>query len=196
MTEPRSASNTAPHNPDDTELAPSFTVRAYKQARDRTPPDRAAIADAILARFLDRYIEPVRAKKRGFTIMAVSCLMIEALESFVQGWESSDGRSKASFCFFFDEFDAFKDFRGHARDFYKHVRCGILHQAESTGGWRIRRDTRLLFDPIARTVNAERFLDALQAVLEKFCRDLKGLPWNDQQWKNVRKKMEALVRNC
>ncbi|HSY47310.1 MAG TPA: hypothetical protein VLC46_00715 [Thermoanaerobaculia bacterium] len=122
--------------------------------------------------------------------------MVEAFESFVQGWESSEGRSKAAFCFFFDEFDQFKDFRGHSQDFYKHVRCGILHQAESTGGWRIRRDNSPLFDPAARTVNAEKFLDSLQGVLIGFCKNLEGLPWGGAEWKNVRTKMEAVVRNC
>ena len=37
-----------------------------------------------------------------------------------------------TFRLFFDAVDSFKAFRG--RDLYKHVRCGILHQAETTGG--------------------------------------------------------------
>jgi hypothetical protein len=185
-----------PHDPEETELAPQFTVRDYKKARDSTPPDRAVIADALYARFNNRYIEPVRAKRRGFTIMAVSCLMIEALESFRQGWESSEGRSKSAFCFFFDQFDEFTVLRGHAQEFYKHIRCGILHQAESTGGWRIRRDSSPLFDAATRTVNAERFLEALETVLKRYCNDLKALPWDSPEWKHARKKMEAIVKNC
>jgi len=79
-------------------------------------------------------------------MMAVSCLMIEALECFLQGWSSSENRSKAAFCLFFDAHDQFKDLRGYGQHFYKNVRCGILHQAETTGGWRIRRDKSCLFD--------------------------------------------------
>ena len=45
---------------------------------------------------------------------------------------------------FFDVESAFAPFRGHVRDFYKGVRCGILHQAETTMGWRIRRDGDLV----------------------------------------------------
>ena len=157
------------HDSEDTDLAPGFTVRDYKKARDSQPPDRNAIAEAIRGRFSDRYIKPVgAAPRRGFTIMAVSCLMIEALESFRQGWETSDRQSKVAFCFFFDAFEQFKDFRGHAQSFYTHVRCGILHQAETTGGWRIRRDSSALFDPTALTVNADRFLDALEQALGSF----------------------------
>jgi len=183
------------HDTDDTELAPRFTVRDYKDALQRQ--DKATIAEAIRRRFTDRYIYPVRtAPKRGFTIMAVSCLMIEALECFRQGYETSFQRSKKAFCLFFDEFEPFKDLRGHVPAFYKHVRCGILHQAETTDGWRIRRDETPLFDATAQTVNANRFLEALEQTLNRFCDDLKTADWDSPQWKNVRKKMDAIVRNC
>lgn len=183
---------------DATELASKFTVRDYERARDSHPPNRAAIADAIHRRFSERYITPARVKKGrpGFTMMAVSCLMIEALESFRQGWDNSEGQSKASFCFFFDSWEPFKDIRGHAQAFYTHIRCGILHQAETTGGWRIRRDNSGLFDAHKRTVNADRFLDGLDQVLKNYCDRLHIAAWDSVEWKNVRKKLKAIVRNC
>lgn len=185
------------HNPADTELAKDFTVRDYEKARDCHPPDRNAIAEAIRRRFTERYVAPARGNSRhGFTMMAVACLMIEALESFRQGWEKSDNRSKSAFCFFFDRSEPFAAFRGHAQLFYTHVRCGILHQAETTGGWRIRRDRSLLFDAAALTVNAESFLNALEEVLSGFCDDLKAVPWDGPEWTRVRKKMDAIVRQC
>jgi hypothetical protein len=185
------------HDPEDTELATGFTVRDYKKARDSHPPNRNAIAEAIRRRFAERYLKPVNTQaKHGFTIMAVSCLMIEALESFRQGWETSDRQSKAAFCFFFDAFEPFKDFRGHAQAFYTNVRCGILHQAETTGGWRIRRDSSPLLDATALTINANQFLKALEQVLASFCDALKTAAWDSPDWKNVRKKMNAIVRNC
>lgn len=185
------------HDPADTELASEFTVRDYEKSRDQKPPDRKAIAEAIRRRFTDRYITPVRGKnKHGFTMMAVSCLMIEALESFRQGWETSEGRSKAAFCFFFDTNEPFKDFRGHAQAFYINVRCGILHQAETTGGWRIRRDSSPLFDSTTLTVNANHFLSGLEQVLADFCDALKTADWNSPEWKRVRNRMNAIVRHC
>lgn len=185
------------HDLANTELASKFTVRDYESARDCHPPDRSAIADAIRRRFTERYIKPAWAKPRhGFTMMAVSCLMIEALESFRQGWETSDHMSKSAFCFFFDASEPFKDFRGHAQTFYRHVRCGILHQAETTGGWRILRDKSPLFNPRVPTVNAEHFLNALEQVLNEFCDSLKAAAWNGSEWKKVRDKMNAIVRNC
>ena len=185
------------HDPAETELASGFKVRDYEKARDRHPPDRDAIAEGVRRRFTERYITPAWAKPRhGFTMMAVSCLMIEALESFRQGWETSDRQSKAAFCFFFDTSEPFKEFRGHAQTFYTHIRCGILHQAETTGGWRIRRDKSPLFNVGARTVNAERFLKALEQVLNGFCDGLKTAAWDSPEWKKVRDKMNAIVRHC
>ena len=186
---------TKTHDPEDTELASKFTVRDYENARDVA--DRNAIAEAIRRRFSERYIWPVSTKSRhGFTMMAVSCLMIEALESFRQGWETSERQIKSAFCFFFDTAEPFKDLRGHAQAFYAHVRCGILHQAETTGGWRIRRDRSPLFDSNRLTVNAERFLQNLQQVMNTFCDGLKVAPWGGPEWRNVRNKMNAIAKRC
>lgn len=185
------------YDPADTELASGFSVRDYERARDSSPPDRAVVADAIQRRFTERYIAPARAKPRhGFMMMAVSCLMIETLESFRQGWDNSDRRGKEAFCAFFDHWDTFKDFRGHAEAFYIGVRCGILHQAETTRGWRIRRGRSVLFDPLNRVVNAERFLSCLNEVLNSFCGDLKTAPWSGYEWRMVQKKMNAIAHNC
>lgn len=183
------------HNSLDTELASSFSCRDYKEICNRQPPGREAIAEAIHRRFSERYIEPISAKPHGFTIMAASCLMIEALETFRQGWESSNRLSKEAFCLFFDASEPFKDFREHAQTFYTHVRCGILHQAETTGGWRIRRDGPLL-DVKNFTINANLFLFALRQELNDYCDMLKAADWEGTEWKNARRKLNAIVENC
>lgn len=183
-------------DPRNTELARGFSVADYEKARDAG--DRTAIAEALRRRFTERYITPVtgdRDRKHGFAIMAVSCLMIEALESFRQGWETSDGRSKAAFCFFFDGADPFKQFRGQGQSFYTHVRCGILHPAETTGGWKLRR-TGPLLAPDGRSINATRFIDTQKRVLDGFCDDLTRAPWHGPEWKKVRDKMNAVCKHC
>ena len=45
-------------------------------------------------RALDLYPD-IKAKKNGFYVMAVSCLLIETLESFWQGWESTEPHKDA-----------------------------------------------------------------------------------------------------
>ena len=190
----------APFNPADTKLAPDFTVADYEKARDATPPNRDEIAEAIRRRFTKWYVEPVESEPtHGFTIMAVSCLMIEAFESFRQGWTRTDkkGRSTKAFCLFFDTSAPFTKLRGHGEEFHSHVRCGILHQAETTGGWRIRRNkTSPLFDAGAPAVNAHRFLEGLKTVVNEFCDGLKTAAWDSVEWKNVKHKMDAMVRHC
>ncbi len=186
---------TGEFDPEDTELAAGFTIRHYKDARKYRKRD--IIADAIQLRFKERYLTPVLGNKRhGFAIMAVSCLMIEALESFSQGWKTTEGKSKEAFRLFFCHAEQFSAFRGYAQEFYKHIRCGILHQAETTKGWRIRRDVSPLFDSENHTINAKKFVAALERYLEGLCDQLRSSPWDDPLWRNVCKKMDAIAHNC
>jgi hypothetical protein len=178
-------------------LASNFKVSEYRRAR--STEDRDAIADAIQRRFLERYIGPITdsSAKHGFTIMAVSCLMIEALECFRQGWIDTKPRGKGAMAsrLFFDTAEPLKDFRGHAQAFYTHVRCGILHQAETTGGWIVSRSGPL-FDPNASRINATIFVERVEDFLRAFCSDLKEKEWKSPDWKHVITKMDAIVKNC
>jgi hypothetical protein len=126
--------------------------------------------------------------------------MIEALESFRRGCldTSKRGQGEHAFCSFFDAHEQFAPFRGHAREFYKGVRCGILHQAETSLGWRIRRDTRELLEQAAgiRTINATKFVRALDNALVSYCEELKAAAWSDEIWVNLRCKMKAVCSNC
>jgi hypothetical protein len=192
---------TTPSNdPRQTELASKFTVSDYEAACKTQ--ERGKIAEALHRRFTERYIDPVTPKRdrqmHGFTMMAVSCLMIESLESFCRGWENSNGKSELAFCHFFDTHRQFDGLRGHSAEFYKNVRCGILHQAETTGGWRItRKSSAPLFspDPLP-TVNATLFLQHLREVLDGFRDGLNAADWNSEDWQYVRTKMRALCHNC
>ncbi len=179
----------------DVELARGFTIRNYHAARDSSPPKQAEIASALRRRFTDRYLDPVFAKPNGFTMMAVACLMIETLESFYRGWPTTVGKSGRAFEQFFERVDAFREFRHHHADFYKHIRCGILHQAEATGGWRVRRDGPL-FDSSVLTINAKRFVEALREELEAYCTSIERLPPTSDEWKCAIKKLNAIVKNC
>ena len=187
-----------PQTTDEVYLSSSITVDNYRSLEAQQ--DREGIANFVYERFVERYIEPLERtpikSKSGFTSMAVCCLMIEALESFRQGWGNSERQSKAAFCFFFDRNDQFRELRGHAQDFYKNVRCGILHQAETTGGWLVRRDQSVLFDPTIRVVDASIFLEALRSSLEDYCIHLRGSDWESEIWILFRKKMAAIINNC
>lgn len=187
---------------EDVLLSSSITIAKYRQLEAKK--DRAAIADFLKERFTERYVRPLRGDrdmKHGFCTMAISCLMIEALESFWQGWSDTRNRSKEAFRSFFQRCleqglqlgkfaqDELSD------DFYYGVRCGILHQAETTREWRIRRKGPL-YDPDTKTINATKFHDELEKALWLYCDTLKQSDWDSTVWQNLRRKMRAVIEHC
>ena len=158
--------------------------------------DKTELANFLKQRFSERYILPFERneKKNGFIMMASACLMIESLESFWNGWIKSPN-SALSFCQFFDRVERFAVFRGHSNSFYVNVRCGIMHQGETTGGWHIRRDLPSLFNPDTLTLDATRFLAALDGYISDYSKALAVAKWNEQIWKNFRRKMKAICAN-
>lgn len=191
--------NPLPKTGRDHQLAKGITVEDYERLKAQR--DCRGIADLIRKRFGERYLNPINNtpldNKSGFCMVAIGCLMIEALECFHQGWATSNKRSKAAFCEFFNREQPFQLLKRHSEAFYEHVRCGILHQAETTGGWRIRRDNDgLLFDEATRTLNANAFLNALSESLESYCTRLAAAGLDDTQWKNATAKLDSICDHC
>ena len=184
---------------EDVRLSNKITIKDYQQFE--SDKNREEIAKFIQERFTERYINPLRGdktKKHGFCTMAICCLMIEALESFWKGWPDTQKKSKKAFQLFFkrclelkSELGKFSD----QADFYEGVRCGILHQAETTNGWRISRKGDL-FDSNTKTINATKFHNELEKVLILYCKELKHEGWDIDIWQNLRKKMDAVINNC
>lgn len=175
-------------------LSRECTVDQYRQMVARQ--DRNAIANFIEKRFTERYLDPIdgdKDKRNGFAIMAVCCLMIEALESFSLGLEDSKGQSKKVFASFFSRWPNFEKFKPVSTEFYRHVRSGILHQAETTGGWRIHRVGPLLD---GTTVNAAAFLRNVRACLLSYADELRNQPWDSEVWSAYRTKMDAICENA
>lgn len=156
----------------------------------------SGIAAFIQERFEERYIKPFdnNKSKNGFIMMASACLMIEALESFWQGWRKSPN-SALAFCQFFDRNSRFISLHGLSQEFYIHIRCGIMHQGETTGGWHIRRDLKKIFDSADKTVDATRFLKEMDGSLSDYRAALEKAAWDSDLWKNLRKKMKDVCAN-
>jgi len=174
-------------------LSSKVTVDDYHRMLNKM--DKDAIANLVVSRFTERYLDPIESgtdTKSGFTIMAVCCLMIEAMESFLQGLESSDGKSKKMFSSFFARENEFATFSLVSAAFYKHIRCGILHQAETTGGWLIHRKGPLHGQ---NKINATAFAKALRKCLNTYADKLRSGPWESVEWDNLRKKMEFICKN-
>ena len=203
---------------DNVKLSSSITVKKYREMEKAQ--DRGGLSKFINERLRERYITPVLTGKRnGFAIMACACLLIETLEAFHQGWESTDRKlsrqdisnacrptdpkrnrvsaSEVAFCYFFQRERGFADFLPCAEGFYQHVRCGILHQGETTGGWRFTRSLKApLFDKTHKAVNAEKFLRTIDGSLKAYYARLSSAEWDGAEWVKFRKKMDAVIKNC
>lgn len=177
----------------------STSVNLNKLSQLIKDKNRNEIADFINERFSERYIMPIKnlnpKEKHGFSIMAVSCLMIESLESFKLGYKDTKYKSKETFAKFLSTEPEFIDFIGNEDEFYTNVRCGILHQSETTNGWKIRRKGQL-FDRQTKTINATKFLGKLEKTLNRYVSDLKLEEWDSTTWKNLNKKLISIIKNC
>ncbi len=184
-------------DPEDTELASDKTVRQYRGLR--SAHNTAAIARLIHQRFSERYFVPTvwSDYPHGFTIMAVSCLMVESIESFRLGLPDSERQSERMFCGFFQREAEFVPFRPVAHEFYKHVRCGILHQGETTGRWRVQLQGPLLEELNGtRWVNALEFALCVHRALQAYCSQLEATPETESVWIEAFKKLRAICKHC
>ena len=175
-------------------LSTSTTVTQYREMEKNK--DFEKIVKFIKERIEERYIRPFENNynKNGFIMMASACLLIETLESFWQAWKKSPN-SALAFCQFFERNHRFDAIRGLSQEFYKNVRCGIMHQGETTGGWHIRRDLKTLFEKRSKTIDATMFMAEMKNALNDYCNILKKESWDSKVWKNFRKKMKSVCEN-
>ena len=152
--------------PDQTNIGGSKTCGDWRSFRGNLVPGgdqapwEAAIADYFLPRIQFRYFDPIKVLQElgtnqgeGFSIAAIHCTLIEFLESTVQGinyrWVQRDAdlglheyrKSAPVFVAFLTNREPFRQcFTTEALglEFYKNIRCSLLHEARTKGGWRIR----------------------------------------------------------
>ena len=161
--------------------------------------NKSELADFVHERFTSRYIDPFdntpKELKSGFAIMASCCLMIEALESFYRGIDDTKRISRDAFKTFINRRDELEEFRPYVDGFYINVRCGILHQGETKGGWVINRTGDLL-DESKPAINATIFLRRMRMAVEAYRDELKAADWDSDVWKKCRKKIDHIIENC
>lgn len=183
----------------------NVTVSIYEQwVKSQS---RAEIADFIYERHYRRYLKPSefdnhkfkKEFKNGFAIMATCSLLIETIESFYRGWPTTSGKSELAFLKFFTRDPRFSQFARYDLPslFYKHIRCGILHQGETTGGWFIsRRSSDPLLSRDSKLINASKFLIRLKKSLGDYRELLYRSAWQSSEWENLRTKMNSIIKNC
>lgn len=180
-------------------LATDFYITDYEEFEE--DENKVGIANFIFKRLSERYLIPLenvpQKFKNGFSLMANACLLIETYESFRQGWDSTEGANWRTFKSFFYRENGFIIFKPDAYDFYSNVRCGILHQGETKGGWKItRKKDAPLFDRDDKTINATKFFQELRKSLEAYRVLLISADWDSEVWDNCRKKISFIIENC
>lgn len=178
-------------------LTETITVgQTRKWMLDKDESAKLNLINLIQHRFNNRYIKHVKNLESGFLIMAISCLMIETLESFRQGRKNTKGVSSKMFKDFFNrEKLLFPEFIDIADDFYSSIRCWILHQAETTNAWRILRKEKLL-NKTEKSINARKFINSLDKSLENYINELHNSDFNESIWKKALFKLEDICENC
>ena len=137
--------------------------------------------------------------KNGFSMMAICCLLIETLEAFYRGWPDTKYKSEKAFLKFFTRDRSFIDFSTDdiPSIFYKNIRCGILHQGETTGGWTLTRKSDWpLLNKTKKIINVTKFMKTLSKSLKDYRDELLTADWNDPIWTHARSKLKAILKNC
>lgn len=169
------------------------------------------------SRIKERYFQPVDvlleydekqpAYKRsfGFTILAIDCLLVEMLQSFIEGSESSEGKSKGVFVRFLTTRPRFKthfvnddlaeaEKEDLAKKFYAEYRSGILHQGEIQGDGLVWSVGSMVMNIGNRVViNRTAFHIALKDEFYDYLDQLRSPQEIDLRGK-FRKKMESICK--
>jgi len=190
----------------DMEIAPGVKAARWLglQLDDPAGKDWDEAVAIFDRRVRTRYLDPVDLLLRseaerenrwlfGFTILAIDCLLVETLQAFRMGLTNTRKRSKDMFRRFLTERPRFSQHFKAPQDaeaFWEHVRCGILHQAEVRGGWRVWAVGPLI-TPLDKgfRVNRTAFHESLAAEFEDYKAELKD-PHSTVLRANMRTKME------
>ena len=183
--------------------------------------NKALIANLIYHRYYDRYLKifdyqdidvkeyfDINGKKKkgsifnteyknGFAMMVNCCLLIETVASFLKGTNKTEnGGGREAYKTVFQKATEYKNRLADFEDepIYGKIRCGLLHQGETYGRFKIRRDG-LLFEN--NTINATLFFKWLKNFLDSYRNDLSSpdTMWNDDIWDKCRDKLQYIIKH-
>lgn len=156
--------------------------------------------DRIEGRFFIPIQRMVGYKFSGFAIIALDCLLVETIQQFKKGvYETPKGKGFE----YFEEFLTKTGFKAYfdkklAMKFYKQIRCGIIHQAETKNSSTIRKAdslplVKLSDDGEGIVINRKKFHNQLESEFTKYLDEL-GKPFNRTLRENFKKKMDYICR--
>lgn len=176
---------------------------------DENSPNWNKGIDIIRDRFESRFFNHINLIENnefsGFLVMSIDCLLIETFMQFYLGIENTEeiykGYQWKSFRDFFRNSLYFKnDFKTDkiCHIFYKHFRCGLLHQAQTKQESLIRicKEEMLSFsNPI--DIEKGLIIDRRQfheSIVSEFNEYLQKLANNENNFKNENLRQKAIMK--
>jgi hypothetical protein len=154
----------------------------------------------------------------GFAILALCSLLVETIQSFWLGLPSTHGvelrdlssynppkeyeiprsdwppRIEAVFTSFFSNPLFINFFPGvDGTEFYKNIRNGLLHQAQTKHGWRITKSGTEVWNGNAKTIHRDHFAVSVGRALEAYLEKLEAEDWTSECWLKARRKIWWLM---
>lgn len=193
------------------QIAPNIDSSEWQALKLDEPnsPDWERAISILRGRIYGRYFDPTdhlmlaeeskpaHERRFGFAIVAIDCLLIETFGAFLEGLETTDRISEATFCKFLTTRQQFSSIftESLAKQFYKQFRCGILHQAEVGGGSKVWSVGSLVRESNGSlTINRNELHKKLKAAFEDYLTELSD-PLNTVLRQNFRKKMDFICRH-
>ncbi|WP_372366420.1 gamma-glutamylcyclotransferase family protein [Candidatus Uabimicrobium sp. HlEnr_7] len=188
---------------DNTKISGNITVEEWKNLRtillknmkELPLQEWNAAFDIFYSRIQTRFLNPITSilekdlmQGEGFTVVAIQCILIEFLEAFYQGKIYTVKRDNLWLYEYRSSRQLFKDFLlGHApfneqfseklaANFYSHIRCGLLHEAQTkeTSKIRARSSSNLVkeLDKGNMIIYRTNFQEALICFIENYKNEL------------------------
>jgi hypothetical protein len=175
-----------------------------KMLEQKDESDKEKFISIIEHRLSNRFLKVIdkadKSDVSSFMIMAICCLIIETLECFYQGYpDTNKPRSgKAVFKSFFQrENQLFQGLDKKSIDFYKSVRCGILHQAETMNGWFLNKNGNLFEqEGKVKLINGDLFFQMTKKSISNYLELLHSSSFTDEIWTKAFDKLIQVCINC
>lgn len=178
-------------------ISPKYTAEDWWKL-DRTkqsdwPKAVKIVRDRLHGRFLHFADKCLKEDYSGFVVLAIDCLLAEALQQFKEGILDGTGQSKRLSKTFLEGPRFQPSFNTDAirQAFYLDIRCGLLHAAEATNKWLIRRKQKRLLRIVAADeyiIDVERFHTAIKGSMRDYfaglCDPANGT-LRDDLWKKM-----------
>lgn len=172
--------------------------RDAQPSKDVSQGEKDSYWGEVFAEFLEvrlktRYLNPIGmltggTNGEGFSIVTLQCALIEFLAALKEGKnyiyrgagaQLSDheySNSSSLFCDFLTSnapFNTWIHVDAAARDFYANVRCGLLHEARTKKGWKIKKSGEAAIDSTKKVVYRDQLQVAIDQYLDQYKNDLK-----------------------